>query len=95
MVTRPKIMIAVSALALLLLTVLLHGQPNAPAAPAPAVAGRYSVVGVPFTVNLSEGRTSVEQGVFKIDTATGQTWRHSTGVTKDGQFFERWVPIQN
>ena len=57
-----------------------------------AAKGRYGLVAGSFTAVLAN-ETTVGQGIFRIDTATGQTWRYTTGRTKEGQFFERWALV--
>ena len=57
-----------------------------------AAKGRYGLVAGSFTAVLAN-ETTVGQGIFRIDTATGQTWRYTTGRTKEGQFFERWILV--
>jgi hypothetical protein len=43
----------------------------------------------------ANGQTVSSQGVFKIDTATGDVWLFTLGIDKDGKFIERWAKIDN
>jgi hypothetical protein len=91
--TRITATVAAAITVLLLLSVLLHGQSSVPTVSSP---GRFQLIAGPFTAVISGAQstqTSVNQGIFKIDTATGQTWHYATGLTKEGQYFERWVAI--
>jgi hypothetical protein len=56
--------------------------------------GRFQVVAATITIAIVNGNSIHEPTVFKIDTVTGQTWHHSTGIDTDKKFFDHWAPVQ-
>ena len=67
---------------------------TAQAAYEPEQNGRYQVVGAAFTVKIAgKNEDRVEQGVFKIDTATGEGWRYAERYNETGEIIRTWVRI--
>ncbi|MFH1373034.1 MAG: hypothetical protein ABII79_04485 [bacterium] len=54
--------------------------------------GRYQLFQGTFTtLDAKNERADKEIAVFLLDTVTGKVMRYSTGIYKDGKYFERWV----
>jgi hypothetical protein len=53
--------------------------------------GRFQLV--PATVTICLKTSPEERMSFKIDTAAGQVWKYITGQDKNGQFFDKCVPL--
>ncbi len=54
---------------------------------------RYIIFSGTYTV-ASDARPSAEQGVFRLDTYSGKTWRLKVERKAGGQSFE-WVPVED
>ncbi len=54
---------------------------------------RYIIFSGTYLVK-AEGKTVSEQGVFKVDTYTGKTWRLKVERKSEAEIFE-WVPIDD
>src|ERR1017187_10973761 len=53
------------------------------------LAGRYAIGGIAG----AEGADLDTNGIFRIDTRTGQTWMYMTGRNKAGKGYDGWSPI--
>lgn len=61
-------------------------------APEPGTPGRYQLVSA-VTETLVDGRAAIRhEQLFRLDTATGQVWKFSSGVEK-GKLSEYWIPV--
>ncbi len=74
----------------LLLVMLAGSAPRAEAQPQGA-AGRFALVSAEFTVTSEGGAARQVTGLFKLDTATGNVWRYTEHVRKDGDVRTRWI----
>ena len=54
--------------------------------------GRYQLVPAIVEFISSDGPTTQDRVLFKIDTATGQTWFYQTGRMK-GKTVQEWIAI--
>jgi hypothetical protein len=57
------------------------------------VIGRYQLVSGTASFVAINGATAPYPTMFKIDTATGETWMYSFGVQSGGKPFREWMPI--
>ena len=90
-VIRMSLLVTALCAAVAFGAVVARAQGGAPS-PAPLSApGRYVLFAGQYRITAS----STDQGVFKLDTETGQAWVFATGVTSDGVFVQRWSPISN
>ena len=82
-----KIIVAATVALLLILTTLKGQEPSI----TQLQVGRFQIADGEYVINVSGG--VAEKGVFKIDTATGRTWKYSTGM-QGGKSYEMWAPLQ-
>lgn len=78
-------------LIVLLLAALQAQSPKAQLQP--TYPGRYQLVSSPFTIWMPKGDTSTETTVFKVDTATGKTWKFEVGKI-DGKLINGWTELR-
>jgi hypothetical protein len=84
--------LGITTVLLVLLLVALQAQ--APKAPAQSnYPGRYQLVSSPFSVWMTNGDTNTETTVFKIDTATGNTWKFEYGKAS-GKLVNGWTEMR-
>lgn len=55
--------------------------------------GRFQLFQGLYTIN-AQGNAFSEAGVFKIDSSSGRVWKYVEVLTKDGQLYMKWVPIE-
>jgi hypothetical protein len=85
--------LAITVVVLVLLLAVLHAQ--APKAVVlPTYAGRYQLVSSSFSIWMPNGDTGTETTVFKIDTATGNTWKFETGKVS-GKLVNGWTEMHS
>jgi hypothetical protein len=64
---------------------------TSPVPPLRPEVGRYQLFQGYFTaLDGKNNRAEKDQAVFLLDTATGKVRRYSTGLLKDGTYFEDW-----
>lgn len=57
--------------------------------------GRFQLFQGTYTaLDAKSNRADKETAVFLLDTSTGKVKRYSTGLLKDGTFFEEWVDTE-
>lgn len=83
-----------ATLLVLAATVALYAQAGRTLATGPVgsfqiLAGRYAIGGIAG----AEGADLDTNGIFRIDTRTGQTWVYMTGRNKVGKTYDGWSPI--
>lgn len=62
---------------------------------APAEVGRYQLFqGSYTTFDLKRKETYVHQGVFLLDSVTGQVKRYINKIDEEGRYIETWVPTE-
>jgi hypothetical protein len=81
--------ITVATLTILALVFLLHAQTQ----PSSTQLGKFQLLSSPYTIWLKNGSSSSETTVFRIDTATGKTWKYVTGQTADGKHIDGWLEV--
>jgi hypothetical protein len=79
---------AVLIIASLLITTNLLGASQAQTSPS---VGRFQLSQGTFTtLDAKNNRADKETAVFLLDTSTGRVQRYSTGLDKEGKFYEGW-----
>lgn len=87
--------VILTGLVLLAAGQLVRGRNVAPNVTPTITTSRYVMFGGTFNVGseLRNGEPVVENGVFKLDTYTGQAWILKAGKRQDGTRMEVWKPI--
>ena len=78
-------------LLLLLISLLVHAQQ--PPTVASGTPGRYRLISSPVSPLGLKGTANPDTTVFRIDTATGKTWRYMTGLDKEGKIVNGWLEV--
>lgn|ERR1039458_1252682 len=85
--------ISLFAALILAVSVALYAQAGHP--PATGPVGSFQVLGARYAVaGIGPAGADVDtNGVFRIDTRTGQTWQYMTGRDSGGKAYDGWAPI--
>lgn len=75
---------------LIVAALLIHAQPQRDSQPAQQT-GRFQIHSLTYTV-FANRTTLPATDVFRVDTATGITWRY-VNVIKDGDISDHWIRI--
>ncbi len=86
-----------TGLALFSVVQLTRASNVAPNVTPSITTSRYQMFGGTFTVGSEyrNGAPVVVNGVFKLDTYTGQVWILKVNTQKDGTRVEKWKPVDN
>jgi hypothetical protein len=89
--SNTRTILALLAGLLVLGLLILHGQ--TPRATEVTGAPRFQLYQAEWEIIPPKGATYKAQSVFRIDTQTGATSRIAAGVNNAGEYYERWVPV--
>lgn len=78
-----------------LIALPFSSEANTRSGAASAEVGRYQLFqGSYTTFDLKRKETYVHQGVFLLDSVTGQVRRYINKIDEDGRYIETWVPTE-